>query len=139
MRTRAFFINLIQGLLSGVLYFVPLYADYVTVFIRPNAFNPVYFLFILIACMIGLVIQTWSGLLTSLLSGLFCTLVAVQFFVATSEPIIIEYYSPFTPTIAFLLGSVGIFAASILIYLIEGYRLERRPMMEDIKTDRLLD
>ena len=70
MRSKSYLINLIQGLLSGVLYFVPMYADYVSVFIRPDGFNAVYPLFILISCMIGLVIQTWSGLFISLLSGL---------------------------------------------------------------------
>ncbi|WP_294740168.1 hypothetical protein [uncultured Exiguobacterium sp.] len=130
MRTKSFFINLILGLLSGVLYFVPLYADYVSVFIRPDAFNAVYLLFILISCMIGLVIQTWSGLLVSLLSGLCCTLLTTQLFVELNDPLILSYYGRVSPLIAFLISCVGIWALAIVFYLLDGYQYSKRHGLE---------
>ncbi|MGI1806260.1 hypothetical protein ACRPK8_11030 [Exiguobacterium sp. TDN 0502] len=130
MRTKSFFINLIQGLLSGILYFVPMYADYVSAFIRPDALNAVYPLFILISCMIGLVIQTWSGLLVSLLSGLCCTLLTTQLFVELNDPMILAYYGSISPLVAFLISCVGIWALAIVFYLLDGYQGSKRHGLE---------
>ncbi|MGX8178286.1 hypothetical protein ACWS7L_12375 [Exiguobacterium artemiae] len=130
MRSKSYVINLIQGLLSGVLYFVPMYADYVSAFIRPDAFNAVYPLFILISCMIGLVIQTWSGLFISLLSGLICTLLTTQSFVALNDPMIIMYYGAVSPLTAFLISCVGIWALAVLFYLLDGFQYSKRHKME---------
>ncbi|ACB62235.1 MULTISPECIES: hypothetical protein [Exiguobacterium] len=130
MRSKSYLINLIQGLLSGVLYFVPMYADYVSAFIRPDAFNAVYPLFILISCMIGLVIQTWSGLFISLLSGLICTLLTIQSFVELNDPMIIMYYGAVSPLVAFLISCVGIWALAVLFYLLDGFQYSKRHKME---------
>ncbi|HCV54233.1 MULTISPECIES: hypothetical protein [unclassified Exiguobacterium] len=130
MRTKSFFINLIQGLLSGILYFVPMYADYVSAFIRPDAFNAALPLFLLISCMIGLVIQTWSGLLVSLLSGLCCTLLTTQLFVELNDPLIISYYGSVTPLTAFLISCVGVWALAIIFYLLDGYQYSKRHGLE---------
>ncbi|QNR22320.1 hypothetical protein HNY42_15650 [Exiguobacterium sp. Helios] len=130
MRSKSYLINLIQGLLSGVLYFVPMYADYVSAFIRPDAFNAVYPLFILISCMIGLVIQTWSGLFISLLSGLICTLLTIQSFVELNDPMIIMYYGAVSPLAAFLISCVGIWALAVLFYLLDGFQYSKRHNME---------
>ena len=130
MRSKSYLINLIQGLLSGVLYFVPMYADYVSAFIRPDAFNAVYPLFILISCMIGLVIQTWSGLFVSLLSGLICTLLTIQSFVELNDPMIIMYYGAVSPLVAFLISCVGIWALAVLFYLLDGFQYSKRHKME---------
>ncbi|MFZ0076363.1 hypothetical protein [Exiguobacterium undae] len=130
MRSKSYLINLIQGLLSGVLYFVPMYADYVSVFIRPDGLNAVYPLFILISCMIGLVIQTWSGLFISLLSGLFCTLLTTQLFVELNDPMIILYYGAVSPLVAFLISCVGIWALAVLFYLLDGFQYSKRHKME---------
>ncbi|MCK2156020.1 MULTISPECIES: hypothetical protein [Exiguobacterium] len=130
MRSKSYLINLIQGLLSGVLYFVPMYADYVSAFIRPDAFNAVYPLFILISCMIGLVIQTWSGLFISLLSGLICTLLTIQSFVELNDPMIIMYYGAVSPLVAFLISCVGIWALAVLFYLLDGFQYSKRHNME---------
>ncbi|MCT4792027.1 MULTISPECIES: hypothetical protein [Exiguobacterium] len=130
MRSKSYLINLIQGLLSGVLYFVPMYADYVSAFIRPDAFNAVYPLFILISCMIGLVIQTWSGLFVSLLSGLICTLLTIQSFVELNDPMIMMYYGAVSPLVAFLISCVGIWALAVLFYLLDGFQYSKRHKME---------
>ncbi|HCN57896.1 MAG TPA: hypothetical protein DIS82_07020 [Exiguobacterium sp.] len=130
MRSKSYLINLIQGLLSGVLYFVPMYADYVSAFIRPDAFNAVYPLFILISCMIGLVIQTWSGLFISLLSGLICTLLTIQSFVELNDPMIIMYYGAVSPLVAFLISCVGIWALAVLFYLLDGFQYSKRHNVE---------
>ena len=130
MRSKSYVINLIQGLLSGVLYFVPMYADYVSAFIRPDAFNAVYPLFILISCMIGLVIQTWSGLFVSLLSGLICTLLTIQSFVELNDPMIMMYYGAVSPLVAFLISCVGIWALAVLFYLLDGFQYSKRHKME---------
>ena len=130
MRSKSYLINLIQGLLSGVLYFVPMYADYVSAFIRPDAFNAVYPLFILISCMIGLVIQTWSGLFVSLLSGLICTLLTIQSFVELNDPMIMMYYGAVSPLVAFLISCVGIWALAVLFYLLDGFQYSKRHNME---------
>ncbi|MGX8238629.1 hypothetical protein D3D03_14995 [Exiguobacterium sp. RIT452] len=130
MRSKSYLINLIQGLLSGVLYFVPMYADYVSVFIRPDGLNAVYPLFILISCMIGLVIQTWSGLFISLLSGLFCTLLTTQLFVELNDPMIILYYGAVSPLVAFLISCVGIWALAVLFYLLDGFQYSKRHKVE---------
>ncbi|WP_426354264.1 hypothetical protein [Exiguobacterium sp. R-39] len=130
MRSKSYLINLIQGLLSGVLYFVPMYADYVSAFIRPDAFNAVYPLFILISCMIGLVIQTWSGLFISLLSGLICTLLTIQSFVELNDSMIIMYYGAVSPLVAFLISCVGIWALAVLFYLLDGFQYSKRHNME---------
>ncbi len=130
MRSKSYLINLIQGLLSGVLYFVPMYADYVSAFIRPDAFNAVYPLFILISCMIGLVIQTWSGLFISLLSGLICTLLTIQSFVELNDPMIIMYYGAVSPLSAFLISCVGIWALAVLFYLLDGFQYSKRHNVE---------
>ncbi len=130
MRTKSFFINLTLGLLSGVLYFVPLYADYVSVFIRPDAFNAALPLFLLISCMIGLVIQTWSGLFVSLLSGLCCTLLTIQLFVELNDPLILSYYGSVSPISAFLISCVGIWALAIVFYLLDGYQYSKRHGLE---------
>ncbi|MCT4781541.1 MULTISPECIES: hypothetical protein [Exiguobacterium] len=130
MRSKSYLINLIQGLLSGVLYFVPMYADYVSAFIRPDAFNAVYPLFILISCMIGLVIQTWSGLFISLLSGLCCTLLTTQLFVELNDPMIVMYYGAVSPLVAFLISCVGIWALAVLFYLLDGFQYSKRHNVE---------
>ncbi|OIN66035.1 hypothetical protein BLD48_13100 [Exiguobacterium sp. KRL4] len=130
MRSKSYLINLIQGLLSGVLYFVPMYADYVSAFIRPDAFNAVYPLFILISCMVGLVIQTWSGLFISLLSGLCCTLLTTQLFVELNDPMIIMYYGAVSPLVAFLISCVGIWALAVLFYLLDGFQYSKRHNVE---------
>ncbi|MDW2885741.1 hypothetical protein [Exiguobacterium artemiae] len=130
MRSKSYLINLIQGLLSGVLYFVPMYADYVSAFIRPDAFNAVYPLFILISCMIGLVIQTWSGLFVSLLSGLICTLLTIQSFVELNDPMIMMYYGAVSPLVAFLISCVGIWALAVLFYLLDGFQYSKRHKVE---------
>ncbi|ASI36574.1 MULTISPECIES: hypothetical protein [Exiguobacterium] len=126
MRSKSYVINLVQGLLSGVLYFVPMYADYVSAFIRPDAFNAVVLLFILISCMIGLVIKTWSGLFISLLSGLICTLLTTQMFVELNDPLIISYYGAVSPLVAFLISCLGIWALAILFFLLDGFQYEKR-------------
>jgi ABC-type glucose/galactose transport system permease subunit len=107
-----------------------MYADYVSVFIRPDGLNAVYPLFILISCMIGLVIQTWSGLFISLLSGLFCTLLTTQLFVELNDPMIILYYGAVSPLVAFLISCVGIWALAVLFYLLDGFQYSKRHKME---------
>ena len=94
MRTRAMRIEWIQAFLTGLAYIVPTGTEYVSELIRGEPTVVPSILFYFLPLVIGFVIQTWPGILISLMSGMLMSTLFIRLIVWPIDVTVYSFYAP---------------------------------------------
>lgn len=87
-------IEWIHALLTGLAYIVPTGTEYVSELIRGEPTVVPSFLFYFLPIVIGFIIQTWSGIFLSLVSGLLMSTLFIRLVIWPVDVTVHSFYTP---------------------------------------------
>lgn len=118
MRTRAMRIEFIQAFLTGLAYIVPTGTEYVSELIRGEPTIVPSILFYFLPVVIGFVIQTWSGIFISLMSGLLMSTLFIRLIIWPVDVTVHSFYAPGSVWAHFYEETLFMWILALLVFVV---------------------
>lgn len=94
MRSRAMRIDWMHAFLTGFVYIVPSGTEYISELIRGEATTVPIIMFYFLPIVVGFILQTWSGITISLLSGLLMSTLFIRLVIWPIDVTVHSFYAP---------------------------------------------
>lgn len=134
MRSRAMRIDWIHALLTGFVYLVPSGTEYVSELIRGEATNVPTVLFFFLPIVVGFLIQTWSGIILSLISGLMIATLFIRFIIWPVDVMVHSFYAPGSVWGHFYQSTVLMWSLALLVYIVSRINTWHRENYRQLKA-----
>ncbi|UTT42604.1 hypothetical protein [Exiguobacterium aurantiacum] len=118
MRFRAMRIEWMHAFLTGLAYIVPTGTEYVSELIRGEPTVVPSFLFYFLPVVIGFIIQTWSGIVISLLSGLLMSTLFIRLVVWPVDVTVHSFYTPGSVWGHFYQSTLLMWVLALIVYVV---------------------
>lgn len=118
MRFRAMRIEWMHAFLTGLAYIVPTGTEFVSELIRGEPTIVPSFLFYFLPIVIGFIIQTWSGIIISLLSGLLMSTLFIRLVVWPVDVTVHSFYTPGSVWGHFYQSTLLMWVLALLVFIV---------------------
>ncbi|ERG68568.1 hypothetical protein [Exiguobacterium chiriqhucha] len=118
MRFRAMRIEWMHAFLTGLAYIVPTGTEFVSELIRGEPTVVPSFLFYFLPVVIGFIIQTWSGIVISLLSGLLMSSLFIRLVVWPVDVTVHSFYAPGSVWGHFYQSTLLMWVLALIVYVV---------------------
>ncbi|KDN57673.1 hypothetical protein [Exiguobacterium sp. AB2] len=118
MRSRALRIDWLHAFLTGLAFIVPTGTEFVSELIRGESTIVPTIVFYFLPVVIGFIIQTWSGIFISLLSGLLMSTLFIRLVVWPVDVTVHSFYAPGSVWFHFYQTTLFMWVLALLVFTV---------------------